>query len=105
MRENAMPAIVNITRKPCAAGISLIHASSNQSTIRVVATHRRRQNAPLADSESRFLAIKKFSCTTASRLIAARQTRFFAGIAAADSERDFCSAPRVAARRAWLTRA
>jgi hypothetical protein len=33
-----------------------------------------------ADSESRFLAIKKFSCSLAWRLINARQTRFFSRI-------------------------
>jgi hypothetical protein len=86
VRENAMPAIVNVAIKSCAAGISAIHTSRHQSAIGVVATHRYPQKAPRVDSESRFLAIKKFSCTTASRLIAARQTRFFAEIAAADSQ-------------------
>jgi hypothetical protein len=37
------------------------------------------------DSESRFLAMKKFSCLPASRLILARQNRIFARIAVADS--------------------
>jgi hypothetical protein len=37
------------------------------------------------DSESRFLAMKKFSCLPASRLIRARQNRIFARIATADS--------------------
>jgi hypothetical protein len=84
-----MSAIVNITRNTCAAGVSLIHASRVRSTIVVVATHRSRQKAVGADAESWFLAIKKFSCITAWRLIVARQTRFFAGIAAADSEAVF----------------
>jgi hypothetical protein len=104
VRENAMSAIVNIARNTCAAGISFIHASGVGSAIDVVATHQGRQKAVAADSESRFLAIKKFSCTTAWRLIAARQTRFFAGIAAADSRCDFSVAPRVAAHGAWLMR-
>jgi hypothetical protein len=95
VRETAMSAIVNIARKCCAAGIFSIHASSNQSAFNVVATLRRGRKTPLPDSESRFLAIKKFSCTTASRLIVARQNRFFAEIAAADSQRDFSSAPRA----------
>jgi hypothetical protein len=89
VRENTMSAIVNIERNTCAAGISLIHTSYADFTIEVVATRRCRQKAPLADSESWFLAIKKFSCTTAWRLIAARQTRFFAEIAAADSRARF----------------
>jgi hypothetical protein len=42
-----------------------------------------------ADSESQFLAIKKFSRPTAARLIAARQNRFFARIAATDSAGGF----------------
>jgi hypothetical protein len=105
VRGNTMSTIVNITRNTCAAGISEIHASDDQSAINVVAAHRRWQKAHRADSESRFLAIKKFSCITASRLIVARQTRFFAGIAATDSQRDSCSAACVGARGAWLTRA
>jgi hypothetical protein len=96
VRGNAMSTIVNITRNACTAVASLIHTPRVRCTIDVTATHRSRQKAVGADSESRFLAIKKFSCTTASRLIAARQTRFFAGIAAADSRRD--SRPRNASR-------
>jgi hypothetical protein len=96
VRGNAMSAIVNITKNACTAVVSLIQAPRILGTIEVASTRRRRQKAVVADSESRFLAIKKFSCTTASRLIAARQTRFFAGIAAADSPRD--SGPRNASR-------
>ena len=40
-------------------------------------------DAPCADSESRFLAMKKFSRLTAARRIVARQNRIFARIAAA----------------------
>jgi hypothetical protein len=98
VRENAASAIVNVRRNTCAAGISLIHTTHAHSAIDVAATHRGWQNTVVADSESGFLAIKKFSCTTAWRLIVARQTRFFAGIAAADSGRDF--PPRHASRRA-----
>jgi hypothetical protein len=91
VRENAMPAIVNITRNTCAASVSVIHPSGAGSAIDVVATDQGRQKAVATDSESRFLAIKKFSCTTAWKRIGARQTRFFAGIAAADSQCDFPS--------------
>src|ERR1700723_295821 len=97
VRENATSAIVNITRNTCAAVVSLIPTSLFRSPIDVVATRQRKQKAPRADSESRFLAIKKFSCTTAWRLIGARQTRFFAEIAGADSRVRFCSARRVVA--------
>jgi hypothetical protein len=98
VRENATSAIVNVKRKPCGAVVSAIHTSRDQYAINLVATHRRPQKAPRVDSESQFLAIKKFSCTTAWRLIAARQTRFFAEIAAADSGRDL--PPRHASRHA-----
>jgi hypothetical protein len=97
VRENATSAIVNIARTTCAAGISLILTSHARAAIDIAATHRCRQKAAAADSESRFLAIKKFSCTTAWRLIVARQTRFFAEIAAADSRCDF--PPRHTSRR------
>ena len=50
-----------------------------------VATRRRPRKVRCADSESRFLAMKKFSPAPASRLIGARQNRFFARIVAADS--------------------
>jgi hypothetical protein len=43
------------------------------------------EKARRTDSESRFLAMKKFSCLPASRLIVARQNRIFARIAVADS--------------------
>jgi hypothetical protein len=43
------------------------------------------QKARRTDSESRFLAMKKFSRLPASRLIVARQNRIFARIAVADS--------------------
>ena len=105
VRDNAMSSIVNLTRNACAAVVSMIHASLARCAITVVATDRSRQKTVAADSESRFLAIKKFSCTTAWRRIAARQTRFFAGIVTADSRVRFSSAPRLAARRAWLMHA
>jgi hypothetical protein len=100
-----MSAIVNVAENTCAAGISAIHSSAARCAIDVVATHRHRQKAVVADSESRFLAIKKFSRSPASRLIVAGQTRLFAGIATADSRCDFPSAPRVAAHDGWLMHA
>ena len=56
---------------------------------------RRHRDSPMpektrrTDSESRFLAMKKFSCLPALRLIVARQNRIFERIAAADSHRRF----------------
>jgi hypothetical protein len=77
-----MPPIANIAESSCAAGIFVIRAMYDRYAFDVVATHRWRPKALCADSESRFLAIKKFSCPPASRLIGARQNRIFARIAA-----------------------
>jgi hypothetical protein len=89
--------IVNITGNDCAAGISVTHTLLHQCAIAAIATHRWWLKAHCADSESQFLAIKKFSRSPALRLIAARQNRFFAGIAAADSARGFSSARCIVA--------
>jgi hypothetical protein len=79
--ENAPPSIVNISRNARTAGVSVIRAPNDRRAIGLMATHRDRLKARCADSESRFLAMKKFSWLPASRLIAARQNRFFARIA------------------------
>jgi hypothetical protein len=55
----------------------------------VVVTLECRFKARFADSESQILAMKKFSCSPASGLIAARQNQFFARIAKSDSQSDF----------------
>jgi hypothetical protein len=90
-RENATPAIVNIAKSACATGVFVIRAFDDLHAVDVIATDRIRPKARRADSESRFLAMKKFSWLPASRLIAARQNPFFARIAAADSRCDFWS--------------
>jgi hypothetical protein len=79
--ENATQANVNIEGNACAAGVFVIRTLIDCCAIDVIATHQCRLKARCADSESRFLAIKKFSCSPASRLIGARQNRFFARIA------------------------
>jgi hypothetical protein len=89
MREKPIPSIVNIARSACGAGVFVIHAFDDRRANDVIANRRRRPKARCADSESRFLAIKIFSCSPASRLILARQNRFFARVAAADSGRRF----------------
>jgi len=81
-----MHANVNVAGSACAAGVFAIHAFNDHHAIDVMAIRRYRQKARDTDSESRFLAIKKFSCPPASRLNATRQIRFFARIAAADSQ-------------------
>jgi hypothetical protein len=72
---------VKITRSGCAAGVSVIHAFNAQHTLDAAAQHRSRPKARCVDSESSILAIKKFSCPPALRLIGARQGRILARIA------------------------
>jgi hypothetical protein len=89
VREIATPAIVNIARSACAAGLFVIHTMNYRHAIDGIATHRYQLKAGCADSESGFLAIKKFSWLRASGRIVDRQNGFFARIAATDSRRDF----------------
>jgi hypothetical protein len=92
VRANSTSAIVKIAESGCAAGISVIHIKSEQQAASIEATHLHRRKALGADSESRILATKKFSCKEPSPLIAARQNRFFARIAETDSRRRFARA-------------
>jgi hypothetical protein len=94
VREKPIAANVNIERNHCTAGVFVTHASHARREIDIVATHRFRLRPGCADSESRFLAINKFSRSPASRLIAARQNRFFERIASADSRATFSSKRR-----------
>jgi hypothetical protein len=98
VRENIAHVIVKIDENPCAAGVFTIHASDDIDAIDGVATAKHRPKARRADSESRFLAMKKFSRPPPSRLIGARQNRFLLRIAAADSQDDFSSRRWIAAR-------
>jgi hypothetical protein len=95
-RDNMTQAIVDISRNTCAARISDIFIFDDRDTKCIDAPPRCRQKARSADSESQFLAIKIFSSLPASRLIAARQDRLFARIAALIRFPHFCS---TAARR------
>jgi hypothetical protein len=81
VRENSTSAIVKIAESACAADVSELRIKSERRAASIKATHLHRRNASGADSESRILAMKKFSCAEPSRLIAARQNRFFARIA------------------------
>ena len=90
-RKNPTPAVVNIARSDCAADVFVIRAFTDRRAIYVVGTDRGRLKARCVDSESRFLAIKKFSWSTASRRTAVRQNRLFARIAAPDSQQRFWS--------------
>jgi len=72
-----MSAKVNIAGSGCTAGISSIRAVIDRSASEVVAKCLHRPERRFVDSESQILAIKKFSCLTASRLVLARQRGFF----------------------------
>ena len=73
-------------------------ASRDAGIIAPVATRQRQPKAPRTDSESQLLAMKKFSRSAASRLIGARQNRFFARIAKTDSRTVFSPARTVVGR-------
>jgi hypothetical protein len=92
VRANSTPTIVKIAGIACAASVSVIRTLRARCVARTVATHRCRSKALGVDSESRILAMKKFSCKEPSRLIAARQIRFFARIAETDSQGRFARA-------------
>jgi hypothetical protein len=76
-RAGSTSAKVNIAGSDCTAGISSIHALIDRSASEVIAKCLHRPEGRCVDSESQILAIKKFSCLTASRLILARQRGFF----------------------------
>src|SRR5258708_12407175 len=58
-------AIVDVAGNACAAVVFANHAFDDHRTIDVVAISRWRRKARCADSDSRFLAIKNFSCSPA----------------------------------------
>jgi hypothetical protein len=74
-------ATVDIAGNACAAGVFANGAFEDRLAADIIAQLEDRRKAGYVDSESRILAIKKFSCPPASRLIGARQNRFFARIA------------------------
>jgi hypothetical protein len=94
VREKSASTFVKVAGNACAAGISLILTIDELHARHATATRHDASTARCADSESRFLAMKKFSCRSHRRRIAARQNQFFERIAAADSQRDFGRAMR-----------
>jgi hypothetical protein len=76
-----MSANVKITGNACAADVFFIRLQRAQHFAHAVATRRAPPKALGADSESRFLAMKKFSSGATARRIGARQNRIFARIA------------------------
>jgi hypothetical protein len=81
-RKKPMQAFVDIAGIACATDVFVIDAFDALHASDVAAPRRGWRKVRGADSESRFLAIKKFSCRPASCLITARQKRFLMRIAA-----------------------
>src|SRR4051794_19577381 len=79
--ENSTSPIVNIAGNACAADALDIGAARAQRRERLVATRPPNTKACRADSESRILAMKKFSRAAPSRRIGARQNLISARIA------------------------
>jgi hypothetical protein len=75
MREISTSANVKIAGSGCAASGFAIHANDVFDIARDAPTHARRLKRRCANSESRFLAIKKFLALWTSRLAGARQNR------------------------------
>jgi hypothetical protein len=92
VRANSTSTIVKIAESAYAAVVSVVFIKSEQHAASIAATHLHRCKALGMDSESRILAMKKFSCEEPSRLIAPRQIRFFARIAETDSQARFARA-------------
>ena len=88
-RKKPTPTIVRITRNICATGISCIRTLRDKTPIDVVEGRRASLKALCVDSESRFLAIKKFFVLAGFASLRARQNRSFGRIAATDSAARF----------------
>jgi hypothetical protein len=69
-----------IAGNTCTAAVFVICDSDDRYAIEVAGHPKIRSDGARADSESRFLAIKKFSQAEPRRLISARQTPIFARI-------------------------
>ena len=94
VREIAASAIVTIAGNPCAAGVSCTRIIDASHSHHASASRRDRSEARCADSESQFLAIKKFSGFPHRGRIGPRQNRFFERIANTDSRADFSATRR-----------
>jgi hypothetical protein len=62
VREKSASTFVKVEGNACAAGISLIRTIDELNVRHATATHHDASTVRCADSESRFLAMKKFSC-------------------------------------------
>jgi hypothetical protein len=81
VREIAASAVVKIAGNACAAGISVIRIIGAYPSHHGFASRCERSKARCADSESQFLAMKKFSCFRRHGRIGPRQNQFFERIA------------------------
>jgi hypothetical protein len=77
MCEIAALAFVDVIENHCAASVSAIQLSCEKNSMRDGAARRRGSKTRVANSESAFLATKKFLCATSPNPIGARQNRHF----------------------------
>lgn len=91
-RENSTSAIVKIVESACAADTFFIRALIGFDWMRVIATHTKAVKTSRTDSESRFLANKKFFVLWTFWRPAARERRRFWRIDKPDSRRSFPAA-------------
>ena len=85
MRARSTSMIVEIAGNACAAVASVIRISHHQTRGVRIATPRHGRERRCVDSESRILAMKKFSCLTPISPLAAGRTVAFLRIAVGDS--------------------
>jgi hypothetical protein len=84
-RENPASSVVKRTENPFGESVFDTLDITARHACRGLATHRVARKPRCADSESRFLAIKKFSCFAPRLRIGSRQKQFFERIANTDS--------------------
>jgi hypothetical protein len=65
VQQRPASTFVNIEGNACAADVFVIQSYDDRYAIDLIATHRDRPKAACADSESQYLAIKKFFMVTA----------------------------------------
>jgi hypothetical protein len=80
------PSIVDVAENACIEVLFVTHASCAPCVRNLIAHRPSSPKGMFADSESQIFATKKFSRPPSSRLNAARQIRFLARIATADSQ-------------------
>ena len=85
-RENSTSTFVKVAGSDCAAAIFFIRYTSNLQRMFVAPSRSGKRKSPCADSESRFLAIKKFSGKPWTLAVRRSRADIFLRIAKCDSQ-------------------